>query len=364
MQTMASETDPYLPLTLGEVTAEVVTDLLRQQFPGTLVTNLALGRVIPGTCTKVRLLLEYDDAGHEHRLPPTMYVKGGFESHGLTGQVFPREAWFYRHLAGPIEGALPKCYFAGRNDRQAILLLEDLLARNARFARASDSATVQQVQALLTVLAAVHGRLWESDELSTLADEAPRTSGSAVLDFSSLVLYQPENFGRMAQLPRAEVVPMKLRDLETARHYLERLVRAFDAGPRCLIHGDAHLGNTFYPRDGSAAGFIDWQTYARGHWAFDVSHLLCTALAPDLRRQFERPLLEHYLGELERHGGHSPGLEVAWESYRRMAFYGFAWALCPPELQVEEVCRTCAERVVAAMEDLGTLEALDDGAFG
>ena len=43
-----------------------------------------------------------------------------------------------------------------------------------------------------------------------------------------------------------------------------------------------------------------------------------------------------------------------------MAFYGFAWALCPPELQVEEVCCVCAERVVTAIADLATLDALND----
>jgi hypothetical protein len=43
-----------------------------------------------------------------------------------------------------------------------------------------------------------------------------------------------------------------------------------------------------------------------------------------------------------------------------MAFYGFAWALCPSELQADEVCRVCAERVVTAVADLATLNALDD----
>ena len=53
-------------------------------------------------------------------------------------------------------------------------------------------------------------------------------------------------------------------------------------------------------------------------------------------------------------------IATAWRSYRRMAFYGFAWALCPPELQAEEVCRVCAERVVTAIAELDTLDALDE----
>lgn len=349
-----------LPLTLSDVTADVVTDLLRRRFPGTEVTTLQIGTVLSGTCTKVRLLLDYNNAGHAHGLPPTMCMKGGFESHDLTGYVYPREAWFYQHLADQIGGSLPKCYFAGRNDRQAIILMEDLLARNARFGRASQAATVEQMRSLLGLLAAVHGRFWENRQLDTLADEPVRASGSAVLDFSNQVLYQTDNFQRMMDLPRAAALPKELRSLDTARHYLDRLIRTFDEGPRCLVHGDAHLGNTFYPQRGGEAGFIDWQTYTSGHWALDVSHLLCTGLTTDDRRQHEKPLIAYYLDELERHGGRSPGMATAWRSYRRMAFYAFAWAICPPELQPEDVCRVCTERVVAAIADLGVLGALDD----
>ncbi len=216
-----------------------------------------------------------------------------------------------------------------------------------------------QIRSLLSSLAAVHGRFWASPSLDTLADEPERRSGSAVLDFSDLVLYQTDNFQRMLRLPRAAAVSGTLQDLDAARHYLERLIQEFDDGPRCLIHGDAHLGNTFSPLREGAGGFIDWQTYTRGHWAFDVSHLLCTALAPESRRRHERSLLEHHLDELERYGGQRPTFADAWESYRQMAFYGFAWALCPPELQAEDVCRTCTERVITALADLSTLDALD-----
>lgn len=357
---MKIESPATLPLTLSEVTADTVSILLRRQFPGTDVTALQIGDVIPGTCTKARLHLDYNAAGRAHGLPPTMCMKGGFESHGLTGQLYPREVWFYRHLARQIGGSLPKCYFAGRDDHQAIILMEDLLARNVHFGRASDAASVEQMRSLLEVLAAVHGRFWQSQQLHSLADEPARQSGSVVLDFSNLVLYQPSNFQRMMDLPRAESLPEQLRNLDTARHYLTRLIRAFDEGPRCLIHGDAHLGNTFYPQRGGATGFIDWQTYTSGHWALDVSHLLCTGLTPEVRRGHDKQLIAYYLDQLERHSGPSLDIATAWRSYRRMAFYGFAWALCPPELQAEEVCRVCAERVVTAIAELDTLDALDE----
>jgi Protein of unknown function (DUF1679) len=129
----------------------------------------------------------------------------------------------------------------------------------------------------------------------------------------------------------------------------------------CLLaRSPGNSANTFYPPRGGEAGFIDWQTYASGHWALDVSHLLCTGLTPDDRRRHEERLITYFLEQLEANGGPSLGMETAYRSYWRMAFYGFAWALCPPELQAEEVCRVCAERVVTAIADLATLDALDD----
>ena len=76
-----------------------MTILLRRRFPGTDVTALQIGRCDCRHLHQGALHLDYNAAGRAHGLPPTMCMKGGFESHGLTGQLYPREVWFYRHLA-------------------------------------------------------------------------------------------------------------------------------------------------------------------------------------------------------------------------------------------------------------------------
>jgi hypothetical protein len=71
-----------IPLALGDLTAGWLSEALALTYPGAAVTSLTIGTVINGTAAKVRLLLDYNDAGHAAGLPPTMWFKGGFASHG------------------------------------------------------------------------------------------------------------------------------------------------------------------------------------------------------------------------------------------------------------------------------------------
>src|SRR5262245_885382 len=91
-----------LPNSLEELNADWLTTALSQAYPGTVVKHAALGTVIRGTATKARVLLDYNDTGHAHGLPPTLWFKGGFEAHS-SGEhmmsVYAAEGAFYRDLA-------------------------------------------------------------------------------------------------------------------------------------------------------------------------------------------------------------------------------------------------------------------------
>src|SRR3546814_16884872 len=73
----------HLPLRIEEITADWLSTVLAENYPGTKVTEVHVGTVIAGTATKVRLLLAYNEAGHAHRLPPTMWLKAGFFRHAF-----------------------------------------------------------------------------------------------------------------------------------------------------------------------------------------------------------------------------------------------------------------------------------------
>src|SRR3546814_15876500 len=82
------------------------------------VTEVHVGTVIAGTATKVRLLLAYNEAGHAHRLPPTMWLKGGFIRHAYTfDESFVNEAKFFATWAPEMNIHIPRAYWRSEERR-------------------------------------------------------------------------------------------------------------------------------------------------------------------------------------------------------------------------------------------------------
>jgi hypothetical protein len=121
-----------------------------------------------------------------------------------------------------------------------------------------------------------------------------------------------------------------------------------DATPRCLLHGDAHVGNLYLDGAGDPC-LLDWQLVQRGPWFVDVGYHIGCALAVEDRRAHEDELLEHYLRRVGVEGGEPPSLDDARAALGIGMVYGFfLWAIT---LKVHPT-------VIAAMlERLGTAVA-------
>jgi aminoglycoside phosphotransferase (APT) family kinase protein len=136
---------------------------------------------------------------------------------------------------------------------------------------------------------------------------------------------------------------------------MEKLRIIDRSGPRCMLHGDFHLGNLYVDRDG-AAGVLDWQSTRCGPWAHDFTYFLISALDMADRRDWEKPLLAHYLEQLARHAAPAPSFADAWDAYRMQIVYGlYYWLVNPIEFQAE--LNNCAVAPRFA------LAALDHGVF-
>ncbi|HJR19288.1 MAG TPA: phosphotransferase [Actinomycetota bacterium] len=346
-----------LPLRTEDVTVEWLTDALSSRYPGTEVTVLQVGEVIRGTATKMQLLLEYNAAGREHGLPPTMVLKGGFDIPdvgnivGLTG--YAREVEFFRDVAPELSIKIPASYFGGidPDTGQAVVLLEDLNARGITFGRATSPITLDVAALALDDMALYHALWWESPRLDPLA----RFPG--VLEPIILYLLGPENWAACMERPRAAAVTGELRDHDRVLAAVQMMWERNKEAPRCFIHGDPHLGNMYFEPDGSP-GFLDWQGAMCGTWAHDVTYFLIGSLDIDDRRANERSLLEHYLERLAAYGAPVPGFDDAWLAYRRNVMHGFMWVVNPEELQPEDVNTACATRFATAAIDLESLASL------
>jgi len=85
-----------------------------------------------------------------------------------------------------------------------------------------------------------------------------------------------------------------------------------------LAHGDAHVWNLLYPRDGVGSGIrlIDWDSWRVGRAAADLANMMALHWYPERRARLEAALLERYHGGLRAHGVTGYRLERLWEDYR------------------------------------------------
>ena len=155
-----------------------------------------------------------------------------------------------------------------------------------------------------------------------------------------------------------DLLPPRLRDL---RVLVPWWGLPPEPGPRTLVHGDPHVGNTYTLPD-SSIGFLDWQLASESSWEHDIGYFLIGCLNVEDRRRHERELLEGYLDGLRVGGAMPPTFDEAWARYRRAPVYGLVvWLLTATttDAHLQSVCDECTTRFAAAFEDLET-----EAAFG
>ncbi|KAA9156777.1 phosphotransferase [Amycolatopsis acidicola] len=342
------------PRSLREVTPDWLSGALAQRYPGTRVTSVVQDKVINGMATKVRLRLTYDDAGQAHKLPDTMWLKTGFESHSeRSALLYASEVNFFAEIAPLANANLPATYYEAIDPAtgNGVLLLEDLGQRGVRFGHPLEPVTPAVARSLLDILARLHALPTTTEQVGRLGWLKPGGAIHAV----NVVDEYLDFWDTASQQPRFAFVPETLQDRARIRAALKDMEAQDRANPAWLVHGDPHQGNVFFDAEGNG-GFLDWQTVALGHWAFDVAYFLIMSLTVEDRREHEQSLVRHYLERLAVHAGQAPGFEDAWLDYRRHAIWCFLTVLCPVERQPEEVCLANAERTCAALADLATLD--------
>lgn len=352
-----SITGNRLPLTVEEVTPLWLGEALSGRYPHVAVERLEIGDILWGTGTKMMARAIYNEAGRAAGLPEYLCIKAGLAEHReLVKFCYQTEARFFERLAPHLTIGLPSILFAGDDEDQGMVVMEDLRPGGAQICRVQQPLTRDQAAAFLDDLAALHARWWNSPELEDdgalgwlmrhdpLPDEAWGDFGRGQL--------QPATWEHYMGLPRSAGIPALCKDRVTMEAALQALRRYGREGPVCVIHGDAHLGNMYLRADGSP-GFLDWQTTRRGHWAHDVAYFYISALDPLDRRAWERDLIAGYLRALARHGATGvPDEAQAWEAIRAHIVYGlFYWMVNPVEWQAEENNAATAPRFAWAAVD-------------
>ena len=351
-------TELQFPANEAAITAEWLTGALSARFPGAKVSSATLIKKIGGTADKLRYQLDYADRGQGDP-PPSLWVKGGFDPKGaVQGEAFANEVRFFLDLAPVLPINLPDCYYGAiePTTRNGVVVLEDLINRPATFGAATQPLTADEAARVLSLQARYHAIFWDSDAIGRFGW---LKAGGAMAGANMVEQY----FGLWdgsVPLPRFESVPQAQRDMPRVRDALARLMRSLQAEANCLVHGDSHPANLFFDPDGTP-GYLDWQHVMRGCWAFDLANFMVTAFTIEDRRANERALIAHYLAELTARGVSAPTFDQAWAKYRRYVMWPFMWVMCPPDVHPEQICTLNTARACAAIEDLGTLEAIETG---
>jgi hypothetical protein len=346
-----------IPADWDDVTGLWMTAALRRDHPETVVDEVRVLLRDDGTNRRARLGLTYS----EGQGPETVFVKAHDPAHRLVhlrnGNLFGEARLLASRVELPVDRPQVYKVIIDRLRLDFLLVMEDLSARGADPRDASRPLSVDQVANGLRGLARLHSRYW-----AFTARSQPRlrwvktwkpTEGWQVGLRKRIPIGLERGVGsipsEVAHLGGDEIVELWAR-------YVSSLSR----GAMTLLHGDAHIGNTYVLPDGDV-GFLDWQVVRRGNWSQDVGYFVVGSLSVEDRRSSEAELLELYRQALEIPADQLPSAEAAWLRYRSTPAYGQAiWisTLGTDGWQRPELSLELARRFCTAFVKLDTTEAL------
>lgn len=352
------DTDFGIPRNLAEFDAEWLTQALAAAAPGVRVTHVSVEDCNFGTSTRMRLKVDYNNAGCAAGLPRRLFVKSAIDNpnrdYFTAVGMYAQEVHFFKELRPQFAISTPRCFYAAEDPASGdfVLLEEDLGERNARWGRATQPLTRKEAEAVLLQIADFHGHFWGASVLyarpwlNVMADSPQATTCSAYAARAAEELVA----GRFG------TPPASLRDVRAIERAYHDLMGHDRAATCTLLHGDAHPGNVAFV-DGEPV-FSDWQVTRRGLFAHDVSYFMAMALTVEDRRRYQEDLLRSYLRRLE-HACAAPSFDEAFLAFRATLLYGLLmWAATPTTMQPEDILNACVTRLVAAADDLDTMAAI------
>jgi len=368
-KTTAVTTDrPYparqgrLPRKLDAVTPEFLTSLLENLYPCVKVQKFVVVELKNSHTTKLRIDWHLNNAPDE--LPCQVCLKSNWSEGFESGEICELEARFYHLMRNEVSAPLPKVYYAdwdGDGGGRGIVIMEDLGLTAGHFGNSQDHIGVDGVAAGLESLATLHGALWDSERLHEQR-WLHRSMDTPVDTDQLLRMYNYLKLNTSKPKYKA-ILPQWIYDTP------ELFAQAFDElaaqereyiGPLCLVHGDAHQGNSFLRENGERV-WHDWQLVRKGTPWRDITYFMLGALTVEERRSSAKDLIRHYREALlatKAEGVLSE--QQAWEQFRRWPVYGMQSWLANMDGWGQSGYGM-VERFFTAAEDMETIQILTDG---
>ncbi|EFX03958.1 aminoglycoside phosphotransferase [Grosmannia clavigera kw1407] len=316
-------------------------------------------RLVTGTATLVLMTVTPEDEDNTKKRPMDLCVKGGLNPAMLSQfpfilSLYAREVDFYTNVAPHIPYlSLPHKLWAHKNTENAVIIMEDIAATGGFvFADPVDTWPVNRVMLVVEQLAALHGATW-----GTKATDTPWLDDH----YDTSVLGLCGMWDAIVLAEDRPPVPAYMKDQRRMTAAIKTWFSTRNPKFRCILHGDAHLGNAAWSDRIKAPMLVDWQIIHLGSCFTDIAYFVMTALTIEDRRKYEMDIFDYYLQRLHVFGG--PKLSrknpEVMEEYRKSSMAGFSWVLCPYTMQKKERVWAIVERLVAAMEDHDPVSLLE-----
>ena len=335
---------------------------LARDFPGTKVSAVRPESLHEGTASTSRLHLDYAPGSPSG--PGTVCIKSDFGLQHLQRMaqagLYRKEALVYMDVLPAANTRVAHCFAANYNsDGRGFMVLEDLTAAGATFLHPTPGLTLAQARTGVEALARLHASTWDMPGLDGADWKHHGRPLSEIDPFWEGVFEGWEN--GLANNPHSGAIARPFRDRTIMQNAFNRLRGMQDKVARCLIHGDAHVGNFYADRHGDV-GVADFQCVQRGDVAHDLTTFIVSSLDVLDRRAGDRDLLQHYVGYLKELGIASPPtLEQVWLGYRRHLVYSMVtWLFTSIAQQPQLDCVANMHRFGVAALDLDTLGAFDE----
>ena len=307
----------------------------------------------------VRLRLTYE--GEAAGAPASLIFKTGLPERLAGGWNGGRqEAEFYAKVAPAMPpGLLPRCFEAEWDERTSDwrLLLEDLGDSHKIVTAWPLPPTFSECETILRAWARFHAHWWDDPRLG----ESIGSWGDA----KAVDEFLQRLAGKVAQFEErlADRLPPARRDVyQLLLDRAPRLLKRTDSRRAVtIVHGDAHVWNSFLPRDGgSDVRLFDWDSWRLGVATEDLAYMMAVHWYPDRRRLMESRLLDLYHDELQSRGVRDYDRRALTADYRLSAL----WAIVIPVFQAGANIPTVIwwnnfERIHLAVEDLECRELLE-----
>jgi hypothetical protein len=275
----------------------------------------------------IRLRLSYEGAAAG--APACLILKTGLPERAAAAWNSGRhEVAFYTELAAAMPARLvPRC-FEGVWDAASNgwhLLLEDLTDSHFITTIWPLPPTLEDARQIVGVRARFHAHWWDDPRLgASIGTWAPAGDGPQQ--------QLAAEFARFADRLGDRLPPGRRTLFEQLIAAAPRLGERYHSHRNVtIVQGDAHIWNTFLPRTGASddVRIFDWDSWRIDTATDDLAYMMAMHWYPDLRREFEGALLDHYHAGLLAHGVTGYDRRQLGDDYRLSAL----WQITTPMWQ-------------------------------